>query len=134
MRMKLTEMLGVEFPIWVSDWRAVAAPTVSNTVRSGLSTGMPSRVPRSVRIGEPERGDGSAPFGIPPRSALTEDPLPRINDAAAQPDSNASHRDTDAVGHVSGSMKRRRSTAAQKSDVITEFIDAGVHLGESVDQ
>jgi hypothetical protein len=122
--MKLTEMLGVEFPIWVSDWRAVAAPTVSNTVRSGLSTGMPSRVPRTVRIGEPERCDG----------ALTEDPLLRINDAAAQPDSNASHQDTYAVGHVSGSMKRLRSTVAQELDVITEFIDAGVHLGESVDQ
>jgi NAD(P)H-dependent flavin oxidoreductase YrpB (nitropropane dioxygenase family) len=118
--------------VWLTTEEAETLPVVkekflaagsSDTVRSRSMTGKPARMLRTAWTDEWDRPDTPAPLGMPLQTALVNDPLVRINQAAAHGGAQARELATYFVGQVVGSMDRVRPTRSVVLDMVEEFID-----------
>jgi NAD(P)H-dependent flavin oxidoreductase YrpB (nitropropane dioxygenase family) len=118
--------------VWLTTEEAETLPVVkekflaagsSDTVRSRSMTGKPARMLRTAWTEEWDRPDTPAPLGMPLQTALVNDPLVRINQAAAHGGAQARELATYFVGQVVGSMDRVRPTRSVVLDMVEEFID-----------
>jgi NAD(P)H-dependent flavin oxidoreductase YrpB (nitropropane dioxygenase family) len=110
------------------------AATSSDTVRSRSLTGKPARMLRTAWTDEWERADSPDPLGMPLQTALVGDPVRRINQAAAQPDSDARNLATYFVGQVVGSMNKVQPASEVVLAMVSEFIDTVGGLDELIDR
>jgi NAD(P)H-dependent flavin oxidoreductase YrpB (nitropropane dioxygenase family) len=118
--------------VWLTTEEAETLPVVkekflaagsSDTVRSRSMTGKPARMLRTAWTDEWERPDTPAPLGMPLQTALVNDPLVRINQAAAHAGAQARELATYFVGQVVGSLDRVRPTRSVVLDMVEEFVD-----------
>ena len=128
--------------VWLTTEEAETLPVVkdkflaassSDTVRSRSMTGKPARMLRTAWTDEWDRPDSPAPLGMPLQTALINDTLVRVNQAAGHPDAKARELVTYFVGQVVGSLDRVRPTRAVVLDMVEEFIDTIGRLEGLVD-
>jgi NAD(P)H-dependent flavin oxidoreductase YrpB (nitropropane dioxygenase family) len=129
--------------VWLTTEEAETPPVVkekflaassSDTVRSRSLTGKPARMLRTAWTDEWERADSPDPLGMPLQTALVGDPVRRINQAAAQPDSDARNLATYFVGQVVGSMNKVQPASEVVLAMVSEFIDTVLWLDELIDR
>jgi NAD(P)H-dependent flavin oxidoreductase YrpB (nitropropane dioxygenase family) len=118
--------------VWLTTEEAETLPVVkekflaagsSDTVRSRSMTGKPARMLRTAWTEEWDRPDTPAPLGMPLQTALVNDPLVLINQAARHEGAQARELATYFVGQVVGSLDRVRPTRSVVLDMVEEFID-----------
>jgi NAD(P)H-dependent flavin oxidoreductase YrpB (nitropropane dioxygenase family) len=118
--------------VWLTTEEAETLPVVkekflaagsSDTVRSRSMTGKPARMLRTAWTQEWDRPDTPAPLGMPLQTALVNDPLVLINQAARHEGAQARELATYFVGQVVGSLDRVRPTRSVVLDMVEEFID-----------
>src|ERR1700760_3830954 len=105
--------------VWLTTEEAETPPVVkdkflaansSDTVRSRSLTGKPARMLRTAWTDEWERADSPDPLGMPLQTALIGGPQRRINQAAAQADSQARALAPYFVGQGVGSVNKVQPT------------------------
>jgi NAD(P)H-dependent flavin oxidoreductase YrpB (nitropropane dioxygenase family) len=118
--------------VWLTTEEAETLPVVkekflaagsSDTVRSRSMTGKPARMLRTAWTQEWDRPDTPAPLGMPLQTALVNDPLVLINQAARHEGAQARELATYFVGQVVGSLDRVRPTRSVVLEMVEEFID-----------